>query len=57
MCTGVYTAEMALAACANIINKSEVLDFRVDVRCVACWDWASVQECPVLVLYVLYGKN
>ena len=57
MCTGVYTAEMALAACANIINKSEVLEFRVDIRCVACWDWASVQECPVLVLYVLYGKN
>ena len=43
MCTGVYTAEMALSAVANIINKSEVLDFRVDIRCVACWDWTSVQ--------------
>ena len=40
MCTGVYTAEMSLAAAVDIINRSKVLDFRVDIRCAAVWDWA-----------------
>ncbi|CAL1156581.1 unnamed protein product, partial [Cladocopium goreaui] len=38
MCTGVYTAEMSLAAAVNIINRSKVLDFRVDIRCAAVWE-------------------
>ena len=31
---------MSLAAAVDIINRSKVLDFRVDIRCAAVWDWA-----------------
>ena len=38
MCTGVLTAEMALAAMVNIANRSKALSFRVDIRTVAVWE-------------------
>lgn len=38
MCSGVCTAEMALAAATNIVNKSKSLSFRVDMRCMAVWE-------------------
>lgn len=38
MCSGVGTAEMALAAVSNIVNQSNALSFRVDIRTVALWE-------------------
>ena len=37
MCTGVYTAEMALATAANVVNRSGCLPFTFSCHCLACW--------------------
>ena len=42
MCSGVFTAEMALAHACNVVNKSGCFNFRAQCRSLAAW--VSVSE-------------
>lgn len=53
MCSGVLTAEMALGAVVSIVNKSKLLDFRVDIRTVAVWDTNLVFEIQVTPVAII----
>ena len=42
MCTGAYTAELALAVCSAVINRTDSLEQDVAMKSVATWATASV---------------
>ena len=44
MCTGVYTAEMALAMAVQIVRKSQVFRVKVDMQCSATWESRLCKE-------------
>ena len=41
MCTGAYTAEMAMAVATSVVNNSGRLREHVHVTSVATWDWVG----------------